>query len=151
MAARQGHPAAQYKVGFKRQKGEGAPKDDKEAVKWFRKSAEQGDADAELFLGIMHADGRGVAQSLKEARVWFDKAADKGHRTAQAYLALLYQTGEGGIPKDFVLAHMWLNLAAAGGDEDSARDRDRLEGLMKRGQILEARRRAREWWKKKGN
>ena len=47
--------------------GLGVPKDDKEAVKWYRLSAAQGNALGEGHLGIMYADGRGVPQDYKEA------------------------------------------------------------------------------------
>ena len=35
-------------------KGQGVPQDYKEAVKWYRLSAEQGDAQAQYNLGVMY-------------------------------------------------------------------------------------------------
>ena len=40
--------------------GLGVIKDDKEAVKWYRKAAEQGDASSQYLLGWMYSNGRGV-------------------------------------------------------------------------------------------
>jgi hypothetical protein len=54
----------------------GSPKDDAEAIKWYRKAADQGNAAAQYAVGSAYFSGRGV-------------------------------------PQDFDLAHMWLNLAAA--------------------------------------
>ncbi|MDP4855337.1 MAG: SEL1-like repeat protein, partial [Schleiferiaceae bacterium] len=42
--ADQGYAQAQYNLGIMYANGQGVPKSDKEAVKWYRKAAEQGDA-----------------------------------------------------------------------------------------------------------
>lgn len=44
--AEQGDASAQYKLGRMYANGEGVPRNDTEAVNWFRKAAEQGLADA---------------------------------------------------------------------------------------------------------
>jgi TPR repeat protein len=41
----------QYDLGVKYENGDGVPKDDAQAVTWFRKAAEQGDADASVRTG----------------------------------------------------------------------------------------------------
>jgi TPR repeat protein len=71
----------------------------------------------------------------------------------QLQLGEMYPDSQG-VPKDYVQAHMWMNLAVAGGREgeycvDAAlRDRERLASAMTPGQITEAQRRAREWTRK---
>ena len=45
--AEQGYAKAHYNLGVMYENGEGVPEDDKEAVKWYTKSAEQGLADAQ--------------------------------------------------------------------------------------------------------
>jgi TPR repeat protein len=50
-----------------------------------------------------------------------------------------------GVPKDYVLAHMWWNLAAAQGDEEAVKNRDIAAGMMTPAQIAKAQRLAREW------
>ena len=48
------------------------PKDDMEAVRWFRKAVEQGNANAQIGSGAMYSLGRGVAKKDKaEAVQWF--------------------------------------------------------------------------------
>jgi TPR repeat protein len=59
-------------------------------------------------------------------------------------MGLLYQAGQG-VPQDFTLAHMWLNLAAAQGDSDAQKRRDELTEKMTPAQIADAQRLAREW------
>ena len=45
--AEQGHALAQVTLGEMHRKGQGVPKDDTEAVKWYLKAAEQGDVTAQ--------------------------------------------------------------------------------------------------------
>jgi len=59
----------------------------------------------------------------------------------------MYEYGQG-VTQDYVQAHMWSNLAAAGGLNVGAL-RDRLAKQMTPAQIAEARRLAREWKPKK--
>ena len=52
--AMQGEAYAQYNLGLIYFKGEGVPKNDAEAVKWFRKAADQGHAKAQFNQGLMY-------------------------------------------------------------------------------------------------
>src|SRR5205807_420797 len=47
-----GDAKAQYGLGFMYREGRGVPRDDAEAVRWYRKAAEQGDAMAQHALGF---------------------------------------------------------------------------------------------------
>ena len=51
--AQQGNPIAQYNLGAMYSNGEGVPQDCKEAIKYFRLSAEQGNADAQMVLDVL--------------------------------------------------------------------------------------------------
>jgi TPR repeat protein len=51
-----------------------------------------------------------------------------------------------GAPQDYVMAHMWYNLAAASGKlPGAAARRDLIAKMMTPDQIAEAQRMAREW------
>ena len=63
-------------------KGEGVPKDDAEAVKWYRKAAEHGYANGQYKLGAIYANGQGVPQDYAEAYVWLSLAAAGGQDDA---------------------------------------------------------------------
>ncbi len=78
--------------------------------------------------------------ALKE----FRPLAEQGHAEAQYNLGVMYVQGQG-VPKDYVLAHMWLNLAAGKGMKEAVKGRDFLRKLMTPDQIAEAQRLAREW------
>jgi len=79
--------------------------------------------------------------ALKE----FRPLAEQGDPLAQSYLGSMYYEGLWGAPQDYVLAHMWMNLAAAQGFEKAAELRDLLEEYMTPAQLAEAQRLAREW------
>ena len=63
--------------------GEGVPKDDAEAVKWFRLAAEQGYADAQYGLGFMYRDGAGALKDSVVAHMWFNIAGANGNASAR--------------------------------------------------------------------
>ena len=80
--------------------------------------AAAGDARAQTGLGFMYYSGRGVARDSVRAAQLFDRAADQGEPTAQLFLALMYFKADG-VPQNFPLAVMWLELAIAGGQGDA--------------------------------
>lgn len=75
---------------------------------------------------------------------WYRLAADRGDASAQNNLGFMYAEGRG-VLQDYVLACMWLNLAAARGDSFAAQNRDEIAAKMTLAQIAEAQRLAREW------
>jgi TPR repeat protein len=110
--AKQGVAYAQYNLGLIYFKGEGVPKNDAEAVKWFRKAADQGHATAQFNQGLMYASGiGGVPENDAEAVKWFRKAADQGHAKAQFNLGVRYGNVRG-IPKNYAEAVKWFRKAA---------------------------------------
>ncbi len=143
--ADQGDADAQHALGVMYDKGQGVPQDYQEAAKWYRLAADQGHAKAQTVLGHKYAQGQGVAQNDQEAFRWVRKAAEQGYATAEALLGSMYYEGRSGAPQDYVLARMWLNLAAAQGFEKAAELRDLLEENMTLDQLAEAQRLAREW------
>lgn len=69
--------------------------DYKQAVHWYKKSANQGYASAQFQLAICYHAGTGVNQNLTESILWLTKAATQGHSGAQFLLGSCYQTGDG--------------------------------------------------------
>src|SRR5688572_26986451 len=74
--AEAGHASDQVALGNRYAKGEGLPKDDAEAVRWFRRAAEQRFAHGEWALGTMYNSGRGVAKDEAQAQRLFLRAAE---------------------------------------------------------------------------
>ena len=113
--AQTGDAAAQYKLAVRDSSGNGVAKDDAEALKWFRKSAESGHAMAQVTMGLIYREGsRGMKHDAAQAVDWFRKAANQGNANGQSELGFMYERGEG-VPEDDREAARLYALAAAQG------------------------------------
>ena len=56
---------------------------------------------------------------------WYRLAAEQGDAFGQSHLGIMYNNGQG-ILQDNVIAHVWLNIGAANGNELGVTDRDSL-------------------------
>ena len=72
----------QYNLGVMYDNGQGVPQDYKEAVKWYRLSAEQGFAEAQYNLGLMYYKGQGVPQDYVSAHMWWNLSGSNGNKDA---------------------------------------------------------------------
>ncbi len=95
---------------------------------------------ADFEAGMEAYDRGDYATALKEWR----PLAEQGDANAQFNLGSMYEYGEG-VPQDDVQARMWLNLAAAQGNELARINRDRLTEQMTPAELADAQRLAREW------
>ena len=98
----------------------GVAKDYKQAVFWYRKSADQGNALGQNNLGRCYEKGRGVAKDFEQALFWFRKSADQGNALAQCNLGRCYENGQG-VAKDFRQAVFWYRKSADQGDDYAKR------------------------------
>ena len=137
LAAEQGDASDQTNLGFMYADGEGVPKDDAKALKWYRLAAEQGYASAQTNLGFMYADGRGVPKDDAKAVKWYRLAAEQGHAQAQYNLGFMYADGRG-VLKDRILAHIWFNIAGANGHAQAREIRDTVERELTRADVTRA-------------
>jgi uncharacterized protein len=109
-----GDAKAQYNLGLMYYNGQGVVQDYKEAVKWYRQSAEQEYVDAQYNLGWMYDEGKGVIQDYKEAVKWYRRSAEQGDGFAQYNLALNYENGKG-VLQDYKEAVKWYRKSAEQG------------------------------------
>jgi TPR repeat protein len=63
-------------------RGDGVLKDPKEAIKWYKLSADQGHGIAQYELGKMYYMGFGVLKDPKKAAEWIKKSYEKGYEAA---------------------------------------------------------------------
>ncbi|MBM3506527.1 MAG: sel1 repeat family protein [Alphaproteobacteria bacterium] len=70
--------------------------------------------------------------------------AEKGVAESQYDRGLLYSIGKG-VPRDYVAAHKWFNLAAMCGMPEARDLRAELAGQMTKEDVAEAVRQARAW------
>ncbi|WP_407180552.1 tetratricopeptide repeat protein [Bradyrhizobium sp. STM 3562] len=110
--------------------------------------AYRGNARALGMLGFMYEHGFGAPQAYDAAADFYSQGAALGNPFAQAMLGLMYDKGHG-VPQDFVLAYMWLNLAAAhtrGHERDAyTRFRDAVASKMSTNEIVVGQRLALNW------
>jgi hypothetical protein len=114
--AEEGHPSAQFYLGFMYYEGKVIKKDYEKALKWFLKSAEQNNKSSQLYLGRMYLNGEGVKLDEKEAFKWIKKSAEQGHDEAQLELGRLYLTGD---HRDHDKALIWIRKSAEQGNDDA--------------------------------
>ena len=137
-AANQKHAGAQHNLGLLYLIGRGVSQHYKEAAKWHECAANQEIVSAQSNLGVMYEQGRGVSQNSETAVKWYRRAAGQGHSVAQYNLGVSYLKGLGKLPQSVVYAHMWINLSATSGDEESAKARNAIASAMTPDQIAKA-------------
>ncbi len=136
---------AQFILGLMFENGQGVPQSYSEAWGWYGRAVIGEDAVALFKVGFMHYMGLYVAEDPVLAKPLFRQAAEKGHAEAQYYLGLLYENGKG-VTKNLVEAHKWYNLAVSYGYENAIGSKNRVEKLMEPVQIIEAQRKALDWF-----
>ena len=143
-AARQGLPAAQYRLAKLHERGIGVPRDFIEARNWTEKAAIGGNTKAMHDLAVFYADGEGGPQSYAAAAEWFRKAADFGVVDSQYNLAVLYENGLGISPSQ-AEALYWYEIASANGDASAPGNVATLREALPLEQAQQAQRRASSW------
>lgn len=84
--AEQGDPDAQWNLGVRYHHGDGVPRDDAVAVRWFQRAAEQGYVLAQGALGADYWAGRGVPKDLSKSYFWSSLAMAQGDETSKSRL-----------------------------------------------------------------
>ncbi len=124
--ANKGDARAQFNVGFMHAFGWGVPRNESEAVAWYRKAADQGLAVAQHYLGIAYVNGEGIRPDDSEAARWFGRAAGQGFSQSQYMLGLMMFDGRG-VPKDVVQGYAWVVMAGRGGVRSAGRAVQRVQ------------------------
>ena len=99
---------------------------------------------ADYQKGLDAANRGDFATALRE----WKPLAEQKNAVAQKNLSVMYAFGKG-VPKDYVYAHMWGNIAASNGNEAGKRLRDFAATQMTPSQLETAQRLARECVRKK--
>jgi hypothetical protein len=133
---------AQRNIGYLYRDGEGVAKDAQEAFGWFMKAAEIGDSTSQCEVAKAYNTGIGVLQDSQKAFIWYQKAAYQGNKLAQQKVGSIYFSANPNSPANRIEAYKWYALAAAQGDEDAAKFRDKVAPVMSVQELAEANRRA---------
>lgn len=95
------------RYGLLCERGVEVVKDDVEAVRWYRKSAEWGYAEGMYNLARMYSNGKGVTADDVEAIRWYQRAASAGNREAMNEIAYRYKNGDGLVQSDMEAVKWW--------------------------------------------
>jgi uncharacterized protein len=121
--------------------------DEAAAIRIVRPLAESGNPEAQDFMGRYYTHSLGptlkVPKDEVEAAKWYHRAADQGDA-----FGFMHRDGEG-VPQDYVLAYMWLTLAAQRRDpclsHIAGEAADDVARKMSPAEIAEAQKLASEW------
>lgn len=124
--AEAGDATAQWKLGKCYFEGEkGVKIDNKEAFKWFQKSAEQENPFAKFYLGRCYDEGYAVTVNYTKANAFYKEAvkgletlALEGNSDAQHFLGICYNFGYG-IEENVSEAIKWYKTAAEQGNVEA--------------------------------
>lgn len=149
--------AAQFELGSRFNYGREAPKNNVEALRWLRRSAQNGHREAQRLLAVKLYNGYDVAVDHDEALLWAQRLAEVGDFPGQMMVGNMYANGEAG-PRDLVRAYMWYDIASTvaqqpGGDpaqqQAAVEARERTAALLLPGEEAKGQELASDWWLRK--
>jgi len=76
--AQKGDPEAQFNLAEAYLKGDGVRQSEREAARWYYKSAMQGYVEAQVAMGFAYRGGGGLPMDKVLSYMWFDLAAKNG-------------------------------------------------------------------------
>ena len=100
LAAERGDSRAQLNLAAYLASGDGAERDFKRAVFWYRKAAVQNDPEAIYNLGLMQMFGEGLKANVPRGIKMLEKAAQLGSPDAQQFLGDVLVAGYYGLKRD---------------------------------------------------
>lgn len=111
-ASAKGIKKADYWLGVMHLEGKGFTKNEKEAYRIFKRTADIGDPKSMFMVGSMHLSGTGTEIDTEKAHTYLKSAAELGVAEAMILLGTFYTTGTYGQAKNEPEAHKWLSKAA---------------------------------------
>ena len=102
---------AQADLGVMYEKGVVVGKDNREALKWYKRAAERGSSAGQYNLGLAYEYGKGVRSDDREAIKWYKLAGEQGHVSGMYNVGVLYYVERAGM-RDYSKAAKWFKLAA---------------------------------------
>lgn len=115
-AAEAGDARAAFNLSRLYFEGKGVAQDEREAVRWLKRSATKGYPEAQFDLGNRYHQGTGVPAVPALAAIWWSRAAESGYAPAQYNVGRIYYYGEA-VPEDRDTAVYWFRLAAQNGSD----------------------------------
>jgi uncharacterized caspase-like protein len=101
---------ARFRLGYQHESGQGAARNDAEALYWYRQAARERSAEAYNNLGLRYARGQGVTANLSDATLLWRVGAALGEATSAFNLGAQAERGLG-VPRDTNVARRWYQIA----------------------------------------
>lgn len=131
-AAENGHRVAMFDLSRILMDGRGGEKDIAAGLDWMEQAAELDLLQAQIRLSNIYADGKETAQNSSKSLKWALRIAQK-ETAAALYLnrvADIFFDGREGMPKNYPVARIFYERAAAKGDTHA---KERLEQIYREG------------------
>lgn len=116
--AKRGYAPAQDRVAHCYRHGLGVPRDDLQAVYWYKQAARAGVASAQVGLGDCYREGCGTIKDDAAAYDWYRRAAEQGDAAGKYKVGFCYRYGIG-VKTDMEKARYFFRQAASGGNVDA--------------------------------
>ncbi|MDW8469908.1 MAG: tetratricopeptide repeat protein [Burkholderiales bacterium] len=110
--ADRGDPAAEHLIGHLHLSGKTVPKNEAQALEWFRRAAAKGYLPSVHAVGVIRERGEGELRDLDEALRHYRRAAEAGYARSQTNLGHMLAEGIG-VPQDLEEARRWLESRGA--------------------------------------
>ena len=139
--AKKGDSRAQYNIGVLFHNGFGIPQDYKKAEKWYRLSAQKRYANAQYNLGILYHDGHGQKRNAALLNYGVGDDYVSGRSEFQLFESIRRddeKRARNKISHNYILAHMWFNLATSSGHEKGVKGREFVAKKLNPTQIMQA-------------
>ena len=101
---------ARFRLGYQHESGQGAARNEAEAIYWYRMAARERSAEAYNNLGLRYARGQGLTTNLSDAQLLWRVGAALGEATAAFNLGAQAERGLG-VARDAGVARRWYQLA----------------------------------------
>lgn len=116
---------ARYLRAAQHETGQGAARNDAEAIYWYRLAAADGSREALNNLGVRYSRGQGVARDMINAVTLWRAAAIRGEPNAAFNLGAAYERGIG-VSTDAAAARRWYLVARNAGNQEARRALERV-------------------------
>ena len=146
-AAAKHHPGALQEIGLRYAYGrDGLQQDRRKALPFLTEAVSRNEQDPHSLIALAEIMKiQGGPDNLAKSAKYFKLAGELGYCDGQCGYAEACRDGIA-IPKDYVEAYAWYNLAVGSlRDDDARKERDSLENKMTKEQIAEAQKRTKKY------
>jgi Sel1 repeat len=118
-SAQAGNPIAQLRLAMLLEKGDGLPRDIRQAFAWYMKAAQAGEPGAQAEVGGYYEEAVVVPEDWYAAVQWYEQSAAQGWLKGEFALGRAYEFGIG-VPQNRANAIYWFQKSGVQGNAQGA-------------------------------